>query len=210
MEPMSEQKDPFKQSIYEYRQSTKALFAAQEAYNVHDPVSNEKYFYAKRDRLWLKRDLHVYEGSSDTDPKMMTMVDESITDSFGSFAAIDNKDNFLARFRRKFWRSWFWRETWTIEDEEKNVIGYMRAKGGFFKTLLRKFSLIGDRVDFILLFLRLHYQFFNAENELYAEYSRKFSIRDFYKLEFLDESKMNVDKRAILSICFLLDSAEER
>ena len=104
----------------------------------------------------------------------------------------------------------FWRETWTIEDEQNNVIGYMRAKGGFFKTLLRKFSLIGDRVDFILLFLRLHYQFFNAENELYAEYSRKFSIRDFYKLEFLDESKMNVDKRAILSICFLLDSAEER
>lgn len=207
---MSEQRDPFTQSLYEYRQSTRSLFKAQEAYNVHDAISNEKYFYAKRDRFWFKRDLHVYVGSTDTDPKMMTMVDESVTDIFGSFAAIDNQDNFIARFRRKFWRSWFWKETWNIEDEQNNVIGYMRAKGGFFKTLLRKLKPLGDQLPIIQLFLRLHYQFYNAENELYAEYSRKFSLRDFYKLEFLDETKMNVDKRAILSICFLLDSAEDR
>ena len=205
--------NPFEKLVYEFRQSTKSLFRLQEAYNVHDPVSVNKYFYAKRDRLWFKRDLHVYVGDSDTDPKMMTMVDESVTDTFGSFAAIDNQDNFIARFNRKFWKSFFWKETWTIEDEKNNVIGYMRAKGGFFKTLLRKMKPIGDLFDklpIIQLFLRLHYQFYNAENELYAEYSRKFSLRDFYKLEFLDEEKMNVDKRAILSICFLLDSAEDR
>lgn len=44
---MSEQQDPFKQSVYEYRQSTKALFKAQEAYNVHHPVSNENIFTQK-------------------------------------------------------------------------------------------------------------------------------------------------------------------
>ena len=57
---MSEQQDPFKQSVYEYRQSTKALFKAQEAYNVHDPY-RMKNIFTQRDRLWFKRDVHVYE-----------------------------------------------------------------------------------------------------------------------------------------------------
>ena len=206
--------DPLSLSVYQYKQRVRSLFKFQEAYEITNPEDKkDKYFFAKRDRFWFKKDVKLFYGENDHGAPFLTLIDNSIFDSFGSFTVLDPEGGILAHMRRKFWRSFFWRETWELFSGEGEMVGQAMAQGSFLKTFVRKFGvlrvipIIGPILD---MFMRLQYEYTNANGIPFAEFKRKASIRDFYRLNFLGTgAELPVDKRAIIGLSVLFDAAEK-
>ena len=206
--------DPMSEMVYQYKQRVRSLFKFQEAYEITHPEDKKnKYFYGKRDRLWFKKDVKVFYGENDHGAPFVTLIDNSIFDSFGSFTTLDPEGNILAHIRRKFWRSFFWRETCELFGPDGEMVGLAQAQGGFLKTFVRKFGvfrvipIIGPILD---MMMRLQYEYTNANGVPFAEFKRKMSIRDFYRLNFLGTgAELPVDKRAIIGLSILFDAAEK-
>lgn len=195
------------QSRYQFKQRTRSLFKLQEAFEVTNPDTKEPYFFAKRDRLWFKKDLKMFYGTDDKGEEFVFMKDNSIFDIFGSFTIVDPNGSVIAHCKRKFWRSFFARETWEFYGEDGTFQGKIQARGSLAKNYVRKLRII----PIFGAFMRLQFEFIDTNFAAFAEFSRKVSIRDFYILEFPKEAGgLPVDKRAIIAMSVLLDAAEGR
>jgi len=195
------------QKKYQFKQRTRSLFKFQMSYEITNPDSKEHYFYAKRDRLWFKKDLKMFYGDSDEGEEFVFMKDNSIFDVFGSFTIFDSNQTKIGHAKRKFWRSFFARETWEFYGVDGTFQGKIQARGNLLKNYVRKLRII----PIFSAFMRLQFEFINNEGIPFAEFSRKVSLRDFYILEFLENrGGLPVDKRTIIAMSVLLDAAQGR
>ena len=149
----------------------------------------------------------MFYGSDDSGEEFVFMKDNSIFDIFGSFTIVDPNSKVIAHCKRKFWRSFFARETWEFYSEDGIFQGKIQARGSLAKNYVRKLRII----PIIGALMRLQFEFIDANGAAFAEFSRKVSIRDFYILEFpKDTAGLPVDKKAVISMSVLLDAAEGR
>lgn len=206
--------DPMQQMVYQYKQRTRSLFKFQEAYEITHPEDKKmKFFFAKRDRLWFKKDVKLFHGENDHGQPFVTLIDNSIFDMFGSFTILDHEGKHLALAKRNFLRSFFWRETWEIYNDQNNLLAFAEAKGSFIKTFVRKFrvlALIPVIGGILASLMRLQYEYRSADGTPFAEFKRKVSLRDFYRLTFNENVSLPVEKSAIIGMSVLFDAAENR
>ncbi|OLS28001.1 MAG: hypothetical protein HeimC2_09040 [Candidatus Heimdallarchaeota archaeon LC_2] len=197
---------------YQFKQRTRSLFKFQEAYEVTNPETKEKLFFGKRDRLWLKRDLRVFQGIDDKGPEYLFLKDNSIFDKFGSFTAMAPDGQVMGLVRRKFWRSFFLRETYEFESPEGELVGKAQADGSIFKTWFRKLRILRI-IPFIgpilAMLMRLQLEYIDINGNQFATFKRKVSLRDFYKLVMAD-GDLPIPQGILIGMSMLFDSAEGR
>lgn len=204
--------DSYATQTYEFKQRTRSLFKFQEAYEVTNPETKQKLFFGKRDRLWLKRDLTVFQSEDDQGPEYLFLKDNSIFDKFGSFTAFAPDGQVMGHVRRKFWRSFFLKETYEFESPEGVLVGKAQAEGSIFKTWFRKFrflSIIPFVGHFLAMLMRLQLEYIDAEGTQFATFKRKVSIRDFYRL-VMAEGELPIPQGILIGMSMLFDSAEGR
>ncbi len=197
---------------YQFKQRTLSLMKLQQAFEVTNPETKEKLFFGKRDRLWLKRDVKMFYGQDDKGPNMMLLKDNSIFDRFGSFTIFAPEGQVLGHIRRKFWRSFFLKETWEIFDADYNMFGKIQYNGSLFKTWFRKLrvlSIIPIIGPILAMLMRLQFEYVDNNGVIFADFKRKASLRDFYILNFT-ESNVQIDRRIMIGMSVLLDAAEGR
>lgn len=202
----------FSSQTYEFKQRTRSLFKFQEAYEVTNPETKEKLFFGKRDRLWLKRDLRVFQGENDQGPEYLFLKDNSIFDKFGSFTAFSPDGQVVGLVRRKFWRSFFLKETYEFLSPEGELVGKAQAEGSIFKTWFRKLrvlSIIPFIGPILALLMRLQLEYIDINGNQFATFKRKVSIRDFYRLVMV-EGNLPVPPGILIGMSMLFDSAEGR
>lgn len=196
---------------YEFKQRTRSLFKFQEAYEVKDNKTKEQLFLGKRDRLWFKRDLNIFHGETDAEP-FLFLKDNSIFDAWGSFSAINQDGVVLTNIRRKFWRSFFLKETYEFYNNEGQIIAKAQAEGSLFKTWFRKLRVL--RIipvvgPILAMLMRLQLEYVDVNNNQFATFRRKASIRDFYILR-ASQGEKPITEGVLVALSMLFDSAESR
>ncbi len=206
IEPTVDEK--FNLRLYEVRQSVKSLFKFQEGYRVVDEHENT-IFYAKRDRLFIYRNIHVFDGENDNAPQVLFIKDNSWSDSWGYFTVIDTRTNeVVGHLKRRFLKSWI-RETWDFYGPNNEYLGSATAKS-LVKTIIRKFGLLAAIPiigPILAIFMRLHFELLDPEGRKFGEFTRKVSLRDFYTMQLDD---MVIDGRLLVAAAILFDSGEKR
>ncbi len=195
--------------LFGVKQSTRSLFKFQAGYYITDENDNVMFF-AKRDRFGFHRHIRIHDGDSDHGPIILIIKDNTISDSWGHFTVIDQRDGqVVGHLKRKFFKSMF-RETWEYRDPNEQVIAYAQAKS-VPKTIIRKFGLLRaiPIVGPILqLFMRLHFELVDPKGQKFGEFSRKATLRDRYVMSLGDY--VPLDPRLVIASAILFDTGESR
>ena len=118
----------------------------------------------------------------------------------------------MVNIRRKFWRSFFLKETYEFFDLNGQVIAKTQAEGSIFKTWFRKLRILAFIPlvgHFLAMLMRLQLEYLDQNGNQFATFRRRASIRDFYILRMSTDAKP-VTEGVLIGLSMLFDSAEKR
>jgi len=181
-------------------------FAIGEKYFIRDVDTNQDLLWVERDRFGRYTHMHVYSDKSKSQ-KFLHLEDKATWDFFGHWQVINAENNeVLASLKRNWLSSWFWRENWDLFGPDGRPIGKIQARGGVFKTWLRKFWLRGwIRMQFDVFLFDQH-----GKKVKVMEYNRKFTLRDNYVIDCSFDSQGFLDRQLAVGLGLILDSSEAR
>lgn len=195
--------------LFGVHQSTRSLFKFQEGYFIIDENENVM-FYAKRDRFFFHRNIQIHEGDSDHGPMILCVKDNSLSDSWGHFTVIDQRNGeVVGHIKRNFFASLI-RERWEFYGPNNEFLAYAQAKS-VPKTIIRKFGLLRaiPIVGPILqMFMRLHFELRDPQGNQFGEFNRRATLRDKYVMALGEY--VPVDPRVIVAAAVLFDAGEGR
>jgi hypothetical protein len=101
-------------------------------------------------------------------------------------------------FRKSFFESFF-RTKWHCFSREGKFL-FSATEDSLLKALFRRYFGLAR-------FIPMHFNFIKSDGSVFGEFTRKFSLKDRYKLNF---SKNSADSWLILATALLLDTGENR
>ncbi|MFX1512873.1 MAG: hypothetical protein ACFFCQ_09830 [Promethearchaeota archaeon] len=177
-----------------------------EKYFIRDIDTNEDLLWVERDRIGRYTHMHVYSDKSKQN-KVLHLEDQATFDAFGKWTIIDVTTNeHLITLKRKFLKSWFWRESWDLFSPDGVQVGRIQSRGSFLATYLRKLGPLQGwlRLQFEVL---LYHQ---RQEVKVMEYNRKLSLRDNYVIDCTFDADKILDRRIAVGLGLILDTSEAR
>jgi uncharacterized protein YxjI len=167
---------------------------------------------AQQKRLAFKEKVIFYSDTEKTQP-IFTFRAEKVFDVHGKYIVEDMQGTAVGSFKKAFKKSLL-KSTWNIldkNDQPKLTI----AENSLTLALFRRFAgflpIIGDIVELIVLFLRYHFSFTDAEtSQEVGKYQKTTLFRDHYTLSMTDEAYSHEDWRVLAAMAVALDALQSR
>ncbi len=167
--------------------------------------------FAQQKRIAFKEKVTFYtdEGKSLT---AFTFRAEKVLDVHGRYLVEDDAGNLLGAFKKEFKQSLLI-STWKLQDASGNELFTVRESNEVLAAL-RRFAgfipIIGDLFEIVLLFLKYHFVFLDASDNVVGKYQKTTLFRDHYTLHMTDEAYDRLDWRVIAAMGVALDALQSR
>lgn len=168
--------------------------------------------FAQQKRLAFKEKVTFYSDATKVTP-IFTFRAEKVFDVHGRYLVEDTEGGLLGGFKKQFKQSLIV-STWQLFDANQTPY-FTVAENNVGLAVLRRFGgfipIVGELIDFIVLFFRYHFAFTSvASEEKMGEYRKTTLLRDHYLLSYDDAAFGALDWRVFASMAVALDALQSR
>ena len=162
--------------------------------------------WAEQKRMRLKEDFRFYTDESRTSEAFRIKA-RTMLELRGRYMVTDANDKAIGALHKQFTQSLV-RSTWVIQGPDGADVAMAREKSMSMAVLRR----VIDFVPYLdLIPLPYHFEFFLAgSDQPIAEFRRKISFKDRYRLVFSGDPERRLDRRLAIALAVGLDALQSR
>jgi len=166
--------------------------------------------FAQQKRIAFKEKVRFYADEAKTQ-EIFGFRAEKVLDVHGRYFVEDTQNAYIGGFKKVFGKSLF-NSTWQILQGDTPVVTITESNQVL--AVLRRFvgflPVVGDLLEFVLLFFRYHFVLKNASGQVIGKYEKTTLFRDHYKLSMTPEAYQSLDWRVLASMAVALDALQSR